>query len=656
MRSALFAAATAITAITALTVVAGCGAADLATPAECNPLGGLACVTPWPSAIYERADAASPSGVRLDLAAGSLPVNREKIPIDAARFNGRTGFSPASQIFTAFPVAVDGSPLVSWKDIAASLTDASPTVLVDMSTGARVAHWAELDANTDATMFPEDQALYIRPAVRLKGGTRYAVAIRTTLKAVGGGALPVPEGFAAIRDGSATTHARLEAVRPRYAEIFAALAQVGVARGDLVVAWDFVTATDDDVTGDMLAARDAALAAMGPLGANLTVHVTANDAPDPDDARIARRIQFDYGTPDLLAGDGRQGLNRGPDGKPVVMGTLTAHGAALIPPCATAATKVPILIFGHGFFGGLAEGQGEYLRRVSRDLCVVVLSGEWRGMTTPDLAFAAKALNDANNIPFFGQLIVQGIVDFIALEQLARGALAANVLVDGTGASVVDPTKIYFLGISQGHILGSTFAAYDPFITRAALFNGGGDWGMLFERSTKWLTFRTILGGAYDGNLTLVLMQQLLQFGLDYTDPIEVAPRVLANPLPGSPAKQLLHIMGKGDSAVPNLASELQARTIGLPLLGPAVAPVYGLTETPGPLPSALVVWDEHPTPLPPDTNLLNGDDNTTHDTLRKRDAVVALMKHFFETGEVANTCAGGPCDCATGACGAIGE
>ena len=32
--------------------------------AECNPLGGTACITPWPSAIYEVADSSTPTGMR----------------------------------------------------------------------------------------------------------------------------------------------------------------------------------------------------------------------------------------------------------------------------------------------------------------------------------------------------------------------------------------------------------------------------------------------------------------------------------------------------------------------------------------------------------------------------------------------------------------
>jgi len=634
--------------------LAACGGShDLSTPAECNPMGGLACVTPWPSAIYEADDASSPTGMRLAFAPGSLPTSSHDVPIDVATFNGRSGFSPATQIFTAFPVQVDDSNLVGQDDIASSLTDASPTVIVDMSTGERVPHWAELDANaTD----PTDQALYLRPIARLKGGTRYAVAIRKSLKAAGGGALPVPEGFDAILSGETTSHDLLETVRPRYDDIFAALATAGVPKDDLVVAWDFVTEDDDEILADTMAARDAALAAMGDKGANLSVQVTDNQSPDPDDPNIKRRILFTFDSPNLLVGDGESGFNRGADGKPSVDGTSPSHGVALIPACATSSTPAPILIYGHGFFGGLAEPEGAHVRRLANDLCMVVVGGEWRGMTTPDIGLAAKALNDANNIPFFGERIVQGIIDFIALEQLVRGKLATDVLVDIGGASVVDPTRVYFLGISQGSILGSTFVAWDPFITRSVHHVGGAEWSLLFERSTNWVSFRAILGNGYDGELVSVVIQQLLQMGFDDTDPVHVAPKVLNGGLPGTPAKQLLHQMTIGDAQVSNLASELQARTMGLQIVPTALEVPYGLTEGSGALSSGLSMWTIEPSPLPPTSNLLNDTDNGAHGETRKYAAVVQQMQTFFETGDIVTTCTGGVCDCATGHCGPIGD
>jgi hypothetical protein len=51
--------------------------------------------------------------------------------------------------------------------------------------------------------------------------------------------------------------------RARFEEIFALLEKQGVARGDLVLAWDFTTASRESKTRRMLAARDDARCVRG---------------------------------------------------------------------------------------------------------------------------------------------------------------------------------------------------------------------------------------------------------------------------------------------------------------------------------------------------------------------------------------------------------
>jgi len=72
----------------------------------------------------------------------------------------------------------------------------------------------------------------------------------------------------------------------------------------------------------------------------------------------------------------------------------------------------------------------------------------------------------------------------------------------------------------------------------------------------------------------------MMQRALDGIDPISYAPYVLASPLPGSPAdRRVLLQIGLGDPAVPNVASFLHARALGIPLATPSPAPVFGLAS-----------------------------------------------------------------------------
>ena len=77
----------------------------------------------------------------------------------------------------------------------------------------------------------------------------------------------------------------------------------------------------------------------------------------------------------------------------------------------------------------------------------------WLAPTPPTLI----ALGNLDKVFAFGEGIVQGMIDVEALAALARTKIAAQLLVDGAGASVADTAAdLTFFGISQGHILGST--------------------------------------------------------------------------------------------------------------------------------------------------------------------------------------------------------
>ena len=634
-----------------LALLVACGGDDggSATPPECNALGSTGCVLPWPSAVYEREDGASPTGFRLDLPLGALPVNFDGIEIDPAHINARTGFSPMSQVLLTFPGGVDGSNLVSFDNIAASITDDSPTVIVDMSTGERVAHFAEVDVNEVDK--PDEQVLYLRPAVRLKGNTRYAVAIRTSLRGKAG-PLPSPAGFRAMRDGGSSGHARLDKVRARFPAMFTALETAGVPKTDLVVAFDFDTADDSALIADPLAARDAAMAVVG--NADGVAYTIKSDMVNPETG-IARIIRLEYVTPQIADPTGKAGFHRDANGKVTVNGTTTTTASIVVPACATAANKAGIVIYGHGFFGGLDESTGGYIRAFAKTTCNVVVGGLWRGMSADDVADAVLALNDLNKMHGFGERIWQGMVDFMTLAKLAKGKLARELLVDNATMSIVDPARTWYYGISQGHILGSTLFAYDPTLVRAVLGVGGANWGVMFERSNNWAAYSLPLKGAYDGVMNSIILQQVVEMGLELVDGATVAPQIRAGGVPGAaPNKQYLQQMSMGDCAVPNLASEYQARTLGFPLLGPTVKTPYGFTPTPGPIAgSAFVIMNESPEPLPPTTNETFNYDNVAHENLRRRQASIDQIVHFTTTGEIASFCAGA-CDCKAGNCGPL--
>ncbi len=640
-------------ASTLLLVACGGGAKDLATSDECNPLGGARCITPWPSAIYQADDATTASGRRLAIPVGALPTNIDGIPIEPGPYNKLDGFSSAAPLVTAFETGVDPTNLVPFTDYGASVTPASPTVLIDLSTGELVPHFAELDA--PAVDAPAQQALFIRSAAMLKGSTRYVAAIKRTLKARGGGELAIPEGFQAIVDGTVTSHPLLEQVRPRYVEIFAALAVHGIAPADLVTAWDFTTASRESVRSDLLHARDAALALTGTNGSGLGFSITS-DEPSSD-PRIARKIVGTFDAPLLLTNNGSTApstrLVRDAAGKPMATGLYRVPFTAIVPQCALdSAVPVPMMIYGHGLLGSSDQVHSSGTRHAAAELCVVVVGTAMRGMADIDVPNVALALNDANNGPLIFESLVQGMINHVALVQIARGPMAQQLFVTQT-QSIVDPTRFFYYGISQGGIMGTTVCGIDPVIERCVLQVGAANYSLLLERSRDWLTYRTTLIGAYPDQLDITLIINLMQQEWDKTEASSVSDVILGDGFPDTPTKQVLLQIAIADDEVSNLASEYQARTMGLPVIAPSPYVPFGLAGTTASVPNALVIYDFGLGNTIPLTNEAPAD-NDVHSSIRNKQATLDMMKRFYEAGEIVQTCtAPTGCECPSGGCGA---
>ena len=586
----------------------GRGVVELDTPADCNPLGPSAssgrpdvgCVLPWPSSLFE-ADG------HLDLGATTLPVTEDGVAFDPTAINRRDGWASTTQIVWTVPGGVDGASLIPAREMERSLDDDAPTVLVDVDTGERVMHFSEVDVNS---FRPDEQAIFLRPAQRLTSGHRYAVGFRVGAR---------PPAFQAIVDGTPTDHVRLEAARPRLRDAFD---RVG---GDVVVAWDFTVATDEAIFAEPKALADAAHQAIGEHGANVTWTVDAEDLA-PEDPRQARTLDLTFTVPKVVW--------------PTVDGTVTVAAHAFVPPCATAKTPAGILLYGHGFFGSLSEvRKASFLRELANDRCLVVIGLPWVGMTQDDISTAALALADVNHADAFTQGVWQGLVGFMAAANVLTGPRATELF-----GPIVDPSRVALFGLSQGHVLGSVLYAWEPALSRAVFHVGGGNWTLLFERSTNWALYGAIIENGYGDLLSAVIMEQVLGLAMERIDGAVIPHH----------EKSAVYSYALADSTVPNLGTEFQLRTLGVPVNEPAPFVAPGLTTTADGASTAVVVFQELAEPPPPESNLVNREGNEAHDLLRRREAFRTLVRTYLETGVVANPCGGAVCDCAGGACGPL--
>jgi len=635
------------------TFLAACGdSSSSGIPSQCNPLGGQGCLLPWPSATYEVEDATSATGFRLDVPDNAMPVNVDGIAVGPGPINRWDGFSPTGFLLASFPNGVGGANLPPFSDPDQSLAPDSPIILLDMDTGERAPFFAEVDQNVPD---PAKADLVIRPLARLHTGAHYAVAIRNTVVDPNGDALPVPAAFKAMVDGKSFDHPRFAALAKREQDVFAALATAGVDKSELVLAWDYTTASDAFLTNDLSTMVSAALPAIGTAGANLSFTGTAQ----PPLTNIYASYLGTFKSPNFLT-DGEANdsiLVRDAAGNPMMTGMRDANFAALVPACVTTQPLPrPTVIFGHGLFGS-AEGylSNAFVQMLAEQFCMVIIAGDFIGLTDRQIPLAPLAVNDMNLASGITEKLAQSVVDFISLENVARGPMAQSPQFMVNGQSVIDPQHTYYIGGSLGGIMGNVIMAYDPNLVRGVLAVPGGDWSLLFERSYAWNELIGAAQGAYPELSYYQPNIALLGMAFEPYDPITTAAHVLSDTRSGVPPKSILMWYSMGDCLVTNISTEVVARTMGIQILGPSVKTPWMLPPQPAPLANGVNVFNAHPTPLPPDTNVPPAVDNGTHSGINQEPAALRLAQTFLIQDTIVNQCmlqdAPAPCDCSTGAC-----
>lgn len=655
MKSAGTVARLALVLVAPALALGACGDNMPGVAVECNPLGGQGCMLPWPSMAYVTEDPTTATGFRLDVPVAAMPVNFDGIVVQPDEINRWDGFSAIGPIVVRFPEGVSEDGLPGHRDPARSVAADSPIVLIEVATGSRVPLFAEVDHNAPD---PARAALIIRPLARLHPSSRYAIAIRKSVRAADGGELASPAAFVALRDGASYPHRRFPALAAGARAMFAALAKAGVPKTDLVVAWDFVTVSDEFVRSDLTAMRAQALPAIGDAGANLGFSATLQ----PRGPGEPRQYLGTFQSPDFLtAGETDISvLRRDASGLPLASGLRDATFAAVVPDCVNDVGMElprPTIIFGHGLFGS-AEGylSDRFVSQLAEEHCFVILAGDFIGLNERQLALAPLAVNDLNRMTQISEKLAQSVIDFIALAAIARGPMARAPEFAVNGVPAIDPARIYYVGGSLGGIMGATILAYDPHLIRGVLAVPGGNWSMLLERSSAWELLILLHQSGYpDADVHQLNLAMALGMGLEPYDPLTTAAHLLSDPILGNPAKQILMWYAIGDSLVTNIATEMLAREMRIPLLGPSVKQPFDMGPAVGPLESAITVYDDHPTPLPYETNQPREDNGTHAGINRKAAAMRQVARFLLAPFEATTQCqlggAPAPCDCATGAC-----
>jgi hypothetical protein len=578
--------------------------ASLARADRCEIIAspGTNCLFPFPSDHYTVPDSSTGTGLRVNLSAASTPANKDGVHINPEGINTSDGFSPGESIVTRVPglddpQAFQNTGAVPLIDMDRAFDANQPIVLIDASTGQRQLIFSELDSTATS---PANTDLIIRPGRNLIEGHRYIVAMRN-LKDASGAVIPAPPGFALYRDGVTTDNTAIEQRRAHFDEILSKLQQAGVGRGDLYDAWDFTVASTPNITQRMLSIRDRGLADLGDTtpgdgtmqgnAPDFTItNVTDFPTATGHGVQNIREVTGTYqvpcflDSPDCVPG-GKFTL--GADGLPVrTPGNFqTARFTCNIPRSAVTETSPGVFdvdhqvrpsMYGHGLFGDYTEVHTTNVRQLGTDEGVLTCATDWTGMMEDDVPTAIQALGDLSKFQPLPDGLQQGFLNFIYLGRLLMqpDGLSSDPAFQFSGNSVIDHSQgLYYYGNSQGGIAGGALTAVEPDLTRTVLYVPGMNYSTLLTRSVDFADYSLVLYPSYPNESERPLLLAMIQMMWDRGEPNGYANHMTGDPLPGTPAHHVLIEMAYGDHQVSNVATEVEARTIGAPLRYPTLDP-----------------------------------------------------------------------------------
>jgi hypothetical protein len=641
----------------------------------CDPLQPDVCAFPWPSSYYLAPDDNTPTGYRLNFGDSSLPaslVSGEHM--NPAPFTRYDGFGLGSQMYTLIP-NLDPTNLPDEKNVTASVSPESPVMLIEVSPqgNRRVALWTEMDnGSTD----PSTRALFINPAELLKPNHQYVVVLRNISDLDGASIQPTP-ALQILKDNT-STGTPLESRQAHFDALFDVLSDQGIMRDDVQVLWDFHTASQASLHNPVLSLWAKALEVTGEDGPELIIDEIEPFLGEPDGSdapvhpHIAYRIQAHITVPRYV----RESepaydttgwiLNEDENGVVTQNGTMDVPVLIGVPRSAVSGTPQTLLAFGHGNFNNRTEGLDldasgncglngfvpcrESHSRMYDTYGMTYFATDMLGMSDTDYDTTIPImLLDLSLFPWLSDYLHQGMLNRLLATRTMHRQFGSHADIMALGVTMAD-TDVRYWGISGGAVLGGSFAALSPDVSRAALSVFGMNWVSVLWRSRQFLPLFVTLMTPYPNRLDQIVTFGSLQILWDPTDSVNYMRNLVESPIAGHPVTQVLVDVTEGDQSVPPvLAENLSRSNVGIPtMVNYDDERVFELIEQPADYPrvgSGITVW--HTTALwsqvgnQPPAGMTEDD---THGHARQFLSLQDQIAHFFSEGEIKDVCDGGTC------------
>jgi hypothetical protein len=534
-------------------------------PGDCTG-GTTVCLLPWPNSAFEQPDPETPTGVRVVLPpAVGMPTVWSRLAPETV-----DGFSPVGTLATWIPSGVDLARLPT--DPAATTGPESPILLLDAD--ATASTWGEALPwrATISSASPEGgRVLFLTPLRAFRPGGRYAVLIERRLPTASGTPLEPTAELVSRLDPAA------DAPAAQYTRaLLALLGPHGRRAEDVAQLWDFHVRSAEGIRGllDGLAAEQAAFIEQAP--------VVTPAAPRPG-PRNSTRYDVSITVPQWRT-DRFATIERDASGRPVPVGHLTVTAILVVPPNATPERPAVPMLFGHGLS---ASAELMYTQLVPG---LDLEGGPW-ALLLPDWDLhGTRGAGLQDILAIAGRL--EGTAFAHSLLQSAADALVFSDALSRLGplpdrGAVVRPGAVHYLGQSLGSMIGAMAHAVDPRV-RSGVYNVGGGAlsavlreGDVVEKLGLKDAIRTLVLAEPPAGLTDVqaveVVMAMSQIAFDVGDPAALAAAGRGPSIP------LILQESLGDGIVVNPATELLARTWGIPQVAPLPNAVPGLETVESP-------------------------------------------------------------------------
>ena len=606
----------------------------------CDNLNPIHCMLPFPSDAFLREDNSTVTGYRVNYAENTFPVSGslagqgENVQIDS--INLMDGMSPTTQIMTAFSTIPDLTGVADQHTIGASLEAGHATILLNLETGEKVAHWVETDARADDET---GTIVFIRTLVQLEPNTAYGVGIS--------GLNVTPSvAFQAVLDGLETDAPDVEARQISMANLIGAIGNAGHNTTNLKAAWQFHTASMESIIGPMLSMRADALERLGEDGIACNVESVETDWMDDTESDF-RLIKGTYTVPHYLEWQNPPSLiSTDANGIPQFVEYAEVDFTLVIPQVlADKNESGPLVVWGHGFLGDGRQAISSAAIGWMQEYEVAMVGTAISGWSGSDMDTIFMGLGNPQYFEHQSDRLQQMLVNQMALARTFKGVCSDIAELSYNGTNLVDSSDVNYMGYSLGGIYGASITAFSPDIDRAALWVGGSGFSTFIERSTNYAAFSDgfAVSQAYPERNDRALLIAVCQQMWDATDAetwLQFAENGYGDQIgPFS----ILSTISLNDAQVPMLSSDRSARAAGIPVLNGSMHMPYGVEVVDGPVNgSAIVYWDGNYAVMP-ETNAAPpiGDAGKAHNEIAPILQVNEMVEAFLMTGVINDTCNG---------------